>query len=58
MIDYFWAVMSVVTEVALTGTGLWVGEEHMCDNVYPGEHISEPDGTAGFKKQAAYTDKC
>lgn len=52
MIDYFWAVMSVVTEIALTGTGLWVGEEHMYDNVYPGEHISEPDGTTGSKKQA------
>lgn len=58
MIDCFWVVMSVVTEVALTGTGLWVGEEHMYDHVYPGEHISEPDGTTGSQKQAAYTDKC
>lgn len=50
--------MSVVTEIALTGTGLWVGEEHMYDHVYPGEHISEADGTTRSQKQAACTDKC
>lgn len=59
MIDCFWVVMSVVTEVALTGTGLWVGEEHMHGMGTLGSTYQNPMGPLDLKsKQPILMSKC